>query len=202
MAPGALSPQGGEPAGPISPTPSPSADVGAAAMLPTSALVPPPSTRSPTPSQGTDQPPPPITPGDAAQFGAYVLDHYGVIAGQPMEIAVVSVDTTEAGQPEVVVEVVGSDASNVFAAQTAAAALDYGRRLLDDTKLYSGGQSCAVKVVSSYDTSYPDLCRSNPSWCTVGERDQSNSKWSIAWTYVLGTSTDAADSVETWNTGQ
>ena len=109
-------------------------------MLPTETLVAPTGIPSLTPSQGANQPLPPITPGDAAQFGIYVRDHYNTIAGQPMEIAAVTVDTTEADRPKVVVEVLGNDANNVFAAQPAAAVLDYGRRLLDDTKFYSAAK--------------------------------------------------------------
>ncbi len=161
-------------------------------MLPTETLV--------TPT--SDQLLPPIAPDDAAQFGAYVWDNYNTIAGQPLDMVAVKIDTTEAGRPEVVVEVIGSDANNVFAAQTAAAALDYGRRLLDDTKFSFGGQACAVKVVSRYDTSYPDACRNNPSWCEFDNSDQSGESWTVTWTYVRGTAVDGSDSVEAWNTDQ
>jgi opacity protein-like surface antigen len=129
------------------------------------------------------------------------LEHYNTIAGQPLGILAVTLDTTEIGTPRAVVEVAGDDADNVFAAQPAAAVLDYGRRLLDDTKFYSGGQSCEVTVVSRYATSYPDACRNNPSWCELDSYDQSDNSWTVTWTYVFGTSTEEADSVQTWNTG-
>ena len=60
-------------------------------------------------------------------------------------------------------------------------------------------QSCAVAVVSEYDTLYPDACMNNPTWCTVNAQDRINNRWTITWTYVLGTSIDGADSVQTRN---
>ncbi len=188
-----LSPQSVEPTGLASSaqaefteTPTP------AGMLPAETLV------APT----SDQLPPPIAPDDAAQFGAYVWDNYNTIAGQPLDMVAVKVDTTEADRPKVVVEVLGNDANNVFATQTAAVMLDYGRRLLDDTKFYSGGQSCEIAVASMYKTSNGDTCTSNPAWCSVDTFDASANAWTVTWTYVRGTSVDGMDSVDTWNTGQ
>jgi len=139
-------------------------------------------------------------PGDAAQFGAYVLDHYNAIAGQPLDIAAVTIDTTEAGVPRLMLELVENDANNVFAAQTAADALDYGRRLLADTKFYSGGQACEIAVAGTYETSNSDACTNNPTWCELGTFDASDNAWTITWTYMRGSSADGSDSIETWNT--
>ena len=150
----------------------------------------------------TPSPPPPrITPGNEAQFEAYVRDHYNTIASQPLDIVAVTLDMADPSIPLFVVEVAGGDTNNVFAAQPAASVSDYGRRLLNDAKFYFSGQYCAITVVSTYETSFPDVCSNNSSWCDLVIYDQSNDSWTAAWTYVQGTSTDAADTVETWNAG-
>ena len=146
-------------------------------------------------------PPPRISPGDQAQFETYVRDHYSTITGQPLDIVAVTLDTTDANVPRFVVEVAGGDTNNVFAAQPAASVSDFGHRLLDDAKFYFNGQDCAITVVSTYQTSYPDVCKNNSSWCDLVIYDESSGRWTAAWTYVLGTSIDAADTVETWNAG-
>jgi hypothetical protein len=181
------SPAAGE--GTVTPTPE---------MRPAETLVAPADTPSPTPLPDTPEPSPSIVPGDFAQFTAYVEDHYNSIAGQPLEIGAVSLLAVGADIPVVTVEVVG-DGMNSVLAQTPDAVLDYGRRLLDDTKLYFDGQPFAINVVSIYDTSDPGACYNNPSWCTVGERNRDDSRWSIAWIYVQGTSARGSDSVEIWN---
>ena len=171
-------------------------------MLPAETPVAPFVTPSPTWSPGTDQPPPPIVPGDQAQFTTYVMDQYATIAGQALTIATTTLDITEVGAARVVVELVGDDANNVFAAQTAAAALDYGHRLLNDLKYYFSGQNYAIEVTSTYVTSNGDACTNNPTWCDLDTFDASASTWTVTRTYVRGTSVDGSDSVETWNTGQ
>ncbi len=192
----------GESESPINPTSSPSAGVGAVTVLPTSALGVPARTPSPNQLPGTDQPPSPIVPGDQAQFGTYVMAQYGTIAGQALSIAAITLDTTDAGVARAVVEVAGDDANNVFAAQTATAALDYGHRLLNDLKYYFNGQNCMVEVVNSYVTSKDDACTNNPTWCVIGPFDISTNSRTVTWIYVRGTSVDGVDSVETWNAGQ
>ena len=173
-----------------------------AGMLPAETPVAPFGTPSPTWSPGTDQPPPPAAPGDEAQFTTYVMERYGAIAGQALNIASVTLDTTEAGAPGVVVELAGDGANNVFATQSAAAALDYGHRLLNDLKSYFSGQYYALAVASTYKTSSGDACIDNPTWCDLDTFDASANTWTVTWTYVRGTSVDGSDSVETWNTGQ
>jgi hypothetical protein len=170
-------------------------------MLPTETQVTPADTPSPTPLPDTPEPSPSVVPGDFVQFTAYVEGHYNSIAGQPLEIGAVSLFAVGAGIPVVTVEVIGDGTNSVFA-QTPDAALDYGRRLLNDTKLYFDGQPFAISVVSKYDTSDPGACNNHPSWCTVGERNQDNNRWSINWTCVKGTSAGGSDSVQTWNAGQ
>ena len=129
-------------------------------FVPIETLGAPTSTPGPTLSPGTDQPPPPIVPGDEAQFTAYINEHYGMIAGLAIGIVGVTLDTTEAAVPKVVVELAGGE-GNVFVAQTAAAVINYGRRLLSDTKFYFEGQPCAITVVSRYPTANPDTCRNS-----------------------------------------
>jgi hypothetical protein len=173
-----------------------------AGILPTETLDTPASTPSPTRSQVTAQPPPPIVPGDEAQFTAYVMDRYGAIADQALDIVAINLDTAAAGALGVAVELSGDGASNVFAAQTAAAALDYGSRLLNDMKSYFSGQYYALAVASTYKTSSGDACIDNPTWCDLDTFDASANTWTVTWTYVRGTSIDGMDSVLTWNTGQ
>ena len=94
-----------------------------------------------------------------------------------------------------VVELAGDGANNVFAAQSAAAALDYGHRLLNDLKSYFSGQYYAVTVASTYNTSNGDACINNPTWCDLDTFDASANTWTVTWTYVRGTSVDGMDSV-------
>ena len=156
----------------------------------------------PTPAPATPQPAPPIAAGDEAQLITYLQDHYNTIAGQPLDIVAVTLGTAETGIPMVTVELSGDAANSVFAAQTEAVVVDYGRRLLNDAKLYFNGQSCAISVVDRYDTSNPDACTNVPGWCSVTGYDESNNSWSVIQTYVWGTSTEGADEVaRTWNPG-
>ena len=204
-APAAPSPAAGAilPTGASSPTPTSSPTIAptgtpvATDVLPTATPVPPTRTPSPTRPPATPQPPPTITSGDAAQFQVYVQDYYNTLAGQQLDILEVTFYEVEAGLPRITVYVAGDDTNTGFADLSVADAADYGRRLLDDVKLFFDGQSCAVAVVSKYDTLYPDACRNNPTWCTVNAQDWYNRTWSITWTYVLGTSVDGADSVQT-----
>jgi hypothetical protein len=177
----------------IAPTDTPAAT----AVLPTATPLPPTSTPSPTRPPATPEPPPPIASGEAAQFQAYVRTYYNTIAGQPLDILAITFYEMEAGLPRITVYVAGDDTNTGFAAQSAEDAEDYGRRLLDDAKRYFDGQSCAVAVVSEYDTSDPEPCRDSPTWCTVTAQDRLNNRWTITWTYVLGTSIDGADNVQT-----
>jgi hypothetical protein len=136
---------------------------------------------------------------DEEQFTAYVQDHYNTIADQPLDITAVTLAHPETGLPLVTVEVSGGTTNSVFAAQTADAVADYGRRLLADTKSYFSDQSCEVSVVSKYETSDPDGCTSNPSWCYLRVYDEASQAWSVVWTYVVGTFDGGSDSVQTWN---
>ena len=199
-----LAPPGGlDSTGASDPTPTSPAPIGltgtpvAVDMLPTATSVRSTSTPSPTRSPDTPQPPPTITSGDAAQFQVYVQDYYNTIVGQQLDILEVTFYEMEAGLPKITVYVAGDDTETGFAAQNDKDVADYGHRLLDDAKLFFDGQSCAVAVVSKYDTLYPDACMDNPTWCTVNAHDQNNNIWTITWTYVLGTSVDGADSVQT-----
>ena len=146
-------------------------------------------------------PPPPITPGNEVQFETYVRGHYNTIAGQPLDIVAVTLDMADPSIPRLVVEVAGGDTNNVFAAQPAASVSDYGRRLLDDAKLYFSGHYGAITVVSTYKTSFPDVCMNNSPWCDLAISDQSSDSWTATWTYVYGAYTDVADRVEIWNAG-
>jgi hypothetical protein len=185
------------------PTPTSPAPIGltdtpsAVDVLPTATSVRSTSTPSPTRPPDTPQPPPTITAGDAAQFQVYVQDHYNTLAGQQLDILEVTFYETEAGLPKITVYVAGDDTETGFAAQNDKDVADYGHRLLDDAKIFFDGHSCAIAVVSKYDTLYPDPCLNNPTWCTVNAQDRNNHIWNITWTYVLGTSVDGADSVQT-----
>ena len=212
------------PAGTISPIPSLSVDIRSASspsvpqassaeivpsatptqegILPTATLNVPTSTPSPIPSRDTDQPPPRIVPGDEAQFEAYVRAQYNTIAGQPIGVVSVALDTTNLGIPGFVVRTAGDGTNNVFAAQTAAATLDYGRRLLNDKKFYFSGQNCTIAVVNTYETSDGDACTNNPTWCDLDSFDASANIWTVTWTYVWGSFTEGSYTIEAWNAGQ
>ena len=196
---------GAIPAGSPSPTLTvPSSVESSGAITPTVAL---PAT---TPDAGTSEPSPTLTPvtpepsgskasGDEAQYTAYVEGHYNTIADQPLEITAVTFVHPETGVPLVTVEVSGGAMNNVFAVQSADVVADYGRRLLNDTKSFFNGQPFSVNVVSKYETSDADGCTRSPNWCYLRGYNQAGQAWSVVWTYVVGTSTDGSDSVQTWN---
>jgi hypothetical protein len=154
----------------------------------------------PSPTLAPATPEPSQSPASSeAQFTAYVADHYNTIADQPLDITAVTIAHPETGIPQVTVEVSGGSTNNVFAAQTADAVADFGRRLLADTKSYFDDQSCAVSVVSKYETSDPDGCTRNSSWCYLRVYNEASQAWSVVWTYVIGTYDGGSDSVQTWN---
>jgi hypothetical protein len=188
-APTVVLPPSAEPSGtvtPISAAPSETSD--APTSVPSPTLL----TATPEPSLST-------AAGDEAQFTAYVQDHYNTIADQPLDIVAVTFAHPETGIPLVTVEVSGGTTDNVFAAQTADAVADYGRRLLNDAKSFCHSQPCAVSVVSKYETSDPDGCTRNPSWCYLRAYNEASQAWSVVWTYVVGTFDGGSDSVQTWN---
>jgi hypothetical protein len=184
-------PSSAEPSGTVTPTAEVAAETSDA----------PTSVPSPTLTPATPEPSPSPTQGDEAQFTAYVEGRYNTIADQPLEIVSVTSVHSETGIPLVTVEVSGGVWNNVLAAQTADVIADYGRRLLNDIKSYFNGQSCSVNVVSKYETSDTDGCTSSPSWCYLGGYNQASQAWSVVWTYVVGTSTEGSDSIQTWNAG-
>ena len=159
------------------------------------------SVPSPTLSPATPEPSQASASSDEAQFTAYVQDHYNTISDQPLDITAVTVAHPETGLPLVTVEVSGGTTNSVFAAQTADAVADYGRRLLADIKSYFNGQPSAVSVVSKYETSDPDGCTRNPSWCYLRVYNEASQAWSVVWTYLVGTFDGGSDSVQTWNAG-
>ncbi len=193
------------PAGTPSPTPEapssaePSGTATPTAPAPAESQETPTDAPGPTLTPATPEPSPAKTQGDEAQFTAYVEGHYNTIADQPLEITGVTFAHPDSGIPLVTVELSGGVWNNVFAAQAVDVIADYGGRLLNDTKSYFNGQSCSVNVVSRYETSDPDGCTSIPSWCYLGGYNQASQAWSVVWTYVIGTSTDGTDSVQTWN---
>ena len=202
----AAAPQGGAiPIGTPNPTLEVSSSVESSSIITSTAAVPAEipdaadSVPSPTPSRATPEPSQEPASSDEAQFTAYVQDHYNTIADQPLDITAVTFAHSETGIPIVTVEVSGGTTNNVFAAQTGDAVADYGRRLLADTKSYFNGQPCAVSVVSKYETSDPDGCTRNPSWCYLRVYNEASQSWSVVWTYVVGTFDGGSDSVQTWN---
>ena len=155
--PGGLNSTGASNPTPTSPaTIAPTHTPVATDMLATATPVPPTKTPSPTRPPDTPQPPPQIVPGDAKQFQAYVQDYYNTIVGQQLVIEEVTFYEMEAGLPKITVYVAGDDTETGFAAQNDKDVADYGHRLLDDAKIYFDGQSCAVAVVSKYETLDPD----------------------------------------------
>ncbi|MHB1319605.1 MAG: hypothetical protein ACYCYF_13400, partial [Anaerolineae bacterium] len=74
----------------------------------------------------------PLTFEDLADLESYLLLHRGSIGGQQLEILSLTVDTTDPAVPYFVLAVEGSESTDVFAVQTAADILDYGRLLLGD----------------------------------------------------------------------
>jgi hypothetical protein len=154
---------------------------------------------TPTLAPATSQPPPPIAAGDAAQFQAYIQTHYDTILGQKFGIEAVSFSSAGPRTPGVTVQLRGNDKDNVFAAQTAAAALDFGRRLLNDTKFYYHEQPCVVTVISRYETTDATPCAHDPAWCYVRGYNQARKSWSIVRTYVRGTYIGESTEVQVWN---
>ena len=184
-------PSSAEPFGTVTPT----------AAVPAETLAAPTSVPSPTLLPATPEPSPSTASSDEAQFTAYVQDHYNTITGQPLDITAVTFAYPETGIPLVTVEVSGGTTNNVFAAQTADAVADYGRRLLNDAKAFCNSQSCAVSVVSKYETSDPEGCIGNPNWCYLTFYNEASQAWSVVWIYLVGTATEGSDSVQTWNAG-
>jgi hypothetical protein len=166
---------------------------------PATATIAPTHVATPTLVPATSQPPPPIAAGDAAQFQAYVQTHYDTILGQKLGIEAVSFSAAGPRTPGVTVQLLGNDKDNVFAAQTAATALDFGRRLLNDTKFYYHEQPCVVTVISRYETTDATSCTHDPSWCYVRGYNQARKSWSIVRTYVRGTYIGESTEVQVWN---
>jgi hypothetical protein len=162
-------------------------------------------TETPVDNSGeTPMPPgtPVPTPGDLPDFETYLRTNRNTVAGQPLDILSLTMDTTKGIVPRFVLEVAGSETNNVFAAQSAADVLEYGRHLLDDAKGYLGDEPCAIAVESSYRTSNSNECSNIPAWCQVGAYDQSAGTWTVTRTYVRGSFADGSDTIEAWNTGK
>jgi hypothetical protein len=172
------------------------------AVLLTTASDAPTGTPEPTQAPDPSQSPPSITPGDEAQFQAYVQYHYSSVAGQPLAISAVIFDTTEAGLPRITIRVAGDDAAGENTGAGFGAGPKeryyYGYQLLEDAKLYFNTQSCAIAVVGEFEAFDPDACLNAPSWCTVGEHNQDNNSWPVKWIYVLGASIDGANEIQIW----
>jgi hypothetical protein len=163
-------------------------------------VVAPTETPTATPS-ATPPPAPPDTLDDLPDFETFLRQNRNIIAGQSFNVVSLGVDRTNAALPRFVLEVTGSEANDVFAAQSAADLLDYGRRFLDDGQRYLGGAYCAVAVQSIYATSNSDACSNAPAWCQVGAHDEATNTWTVTRTYVRGSLIEGSDKIEAWNAG-
>lgn len=176
--------------------PSPTAAADAPTMEPDATA----TTASSDPATATPQPSA-FTPGDEEQFTSYLRDHYGTLAGQPLQIAAIELGQTQDGLPDVRIEA-GVDASNnAFTGHTAEAEA-YGRSLLSDAEVFYSGQSVAIEVIASLQSESLDECSSNPGWCHVDAFDSDNNAWTVSWTYVKGRFDGGAADISTWNPDQ
>ena len=141
----------------------------------------------------------PVTYDDLVDLEAYLRAARGTIAGQPLEILALTRDASSGAVPRFELEVAGSEADNVFAAQSAPDVLAYGRSILDDVKRYVGDQPCGITIVATYQTPSTDACSAAPVWCEVGASDDSTGTWTVSWTYVRGSYTGESSTVEAWN---
>jgi hypothetical protein len=136
---------------------------------------------------------------DIADLETFVRQHRGSIAGQQLDI--LSLTRTEPSPDAVArftLEVNGSEASDVFAAQSAEDLLSYGQRLLDDVKRYQGGEACELVIKSSYEVTATGTCTDVPEWCTVDSGSTSAGIWSITRVYLQASYTAGVDSVTIW----
>lgn len=186
---------------PVAPTPA--VPTGVAPTLPATPTVAPPTVAQPTVASLTAVPPPTVTPPgryeDLGDFEAFLELHRSSIADQPFEILSLTVDTSDAAMPYFVLAVEGNESADVFAAQTAADTLDYGRLLLGDIVRYIGGGSCTMVVNSIYQTASADACAAAAPWCQVGPKDESSGTWPVDWIYVRASYESGVSSVEAWN---
>jgi hypothetical protein len=157
-------------------------------------------TPSATPT-ATPVPTAPATLDDLPDFETFVRTYRNTIAGQPFDVVSLGVDRTDAALPSFVLQVAGTDAKDVFAAQSPADVIDYGHGFLDDARRYLGGAYCAVAVESTYQTTSTDACSSVPTWCRVGAQDPTTNTWEVTWTYVRGSFTGGSDTLQSWNSG-
>ena len=164
----------------------------------------PPGEATATPVADASETPPPTEPtgtrDDLPDFEGYLRVHQNAVADQPFDIVSLTKDDTSGAGPRFVLEVVGNETGNAFAAQPAAAVLNYGLRFLDDAKRYLGGEQCGIAVKSTYKTTNVDACSSKPGWCQVGDHDPIRNSWTVTWTYVRGDFTGGPYAVESWKT--
>jgi hypothetical protein len=158
-------------------------------------------TETSVPEPGETPLPPSGAFDDLPDLETYERIYRNAIAGQPFDIVSLTLDRTNRAIPRFVLEVAGGETRDVFAAQSAADVLGYGRGLLDDAKSYLGDEHCGIAVESSYETSNMDACSNKPAWCQVGAYDQSTGAWTVKWTYVRGSYTGGPYALEVWNNG-
>ena len=158
-------------------------------------------TSVPKPGETPLPPPPSGTFDDLPDLETYERIYRNTIAGQPFDIESLTLDMTNPAVPRFVLEVAGDETKDVFAAQSAADVLGYGRGLLDDAKSYLGDEYCGIAVKSSYETSNRDACSNKPAWCQVGAYNHSTGAWNVTWTYVRGSYTGGPYAMEVWNAG-
>jgi hypothetical protein len=186
---------GGPPTATLAPLETP---VGAPTETPTGV---PTETSVPIPGETPSPPPPSGSFDDLPDLETYERTYRNTIAGQPFDIESLTLDMTNSAIPRFVLEVAGGETKDVFAAQSAADVLGYGRGLLDDAKSYLGDEYCGIAVASSYETSNRDVCLNKPAWCQVGAYNQSTGAWTVTWTYVRGSYTGGPYAMEVWNAG-
>jgi hypothetical protein len=153
------------------------------------------------PSETPSPPSPPATPSDLVNFESFLLTNRNTIAGQPFDIVSLTMEWVNGNIPRFVLTIAGNETDNVFATQSAADVIEYGRTLLDDVKRYLGDVPCEIAVENTYTTPSTDACSDTPAWCTIGDFEQSTNTWPVTWTYVRGSYSGVSDTLEAWNTG-
>ena len=155
--------------------------------------------------QPTAQPLPTPTPvlysgGAEAEFKSYLRRSYSTIAGQVLEIEDIYIGN-EGGQYPlrwISIDLTRHSSLYVFAEQTKAAALAYGRSLLKDTIKYFGGQDCSAYVDSTWYTFHLADSYFDEEWYYIGDFDVDDG-WYISKDYVKAYYRNGIEEVEVWN---
>ncbi len=137
-------------------------------------------------------------PRDDAGFTTYLRQNYGVIAGHPISFEQIDIYHGETTGMNSVTLRLTSDSAAVFDEQTERDAVDYGRRLLADTKAFFANQDCSAYVKDLWYTDDPWNWLGE-EWYYVGGYSSTNDGWRVWQTYVKVHFLSGRDSVDVWN---